>query len=76
MAIGCVRVSTHRGQTMTGKRSTSARIISNDKLPAPTMILPFRSRENPGHGGHGFRTSVIHAVAAAQRLFLRTREGL
>ena len=35
MPIGCARVETHRGQIMTGKRSTSARISSNDRLPDP-----------------------------------------
>src|SRR3954449_11656985 len=38
IAIGWVRVETHRGQTMSGKRSTSARIISKDRLPAPMTI--------------------------------------
>ena len=35
MPIGCASVETHRGQIMTGNRSTSARISSNDRLPDP-----------------------------------------
>ena len=35
MPIGCDSVETHRGQIMTGNRSTSARISSNDRLPDP-----------------------------------------
>jgi len=38
MAIGWVRVSTQRGQIITGSRSTSARIISKDVLPEPITI--------------------------------------
>ena len=38
IAIGWVGVDTHRGQTITGSRSTSARIVSNAALPAPTTI--------------------------------------
>ena len=38
MAIGWASVRTQRGVTMTGSRSTSARIISNERLPAPMMI--------------------------------------
>ena len=38
IAMGCVGVVTHRGQTIIGSRSTSARIISNDRLPAPMTI--------------------------------------
>ena len=35
MPMGCASVETHRGQIMTGNRSTSARISSNDRLPGP-----------------------------------------
>ena len=38
MAIGWMRVKTHRGQIITGSRSVRWRIISNDRLPEPTMI--------------------------------------
>ncbi len=37
-AIGCVSVDTQRGITIPGSRSTSARIVSNAALPAPTII--------------------------------------
>ena len=35
MAIGCAGIETQRGATITGKRSTRARIISKDRLPDP-----------------------------------------
>ncbi len=37
MPMGCVGVSTHFGQTITGRRSTRARTISNDRLPDPMI---------------------------------------
>ena len=36
MAMGWMRWYTQRGQTMTGSRSTSHRIISKEMLPLPT----------------------------------------
>ena len=36
--MGCAGVATHFGQTMTGSRSTRARINSNERLPEPMMI--------------------------------------
>ena len=58
MAIGCVGVSTQRGQIITGSRSTSAWIIWNDRLPAPMTIearnsmtgTPLARRTSPGFG--------------------------
>ena len=38
MAMGCAVTRTQRGVTITGSRSTNARIISNDKLPEPMMM--------------------------------------
>ena len=38
MAIGCASSSTQRGVIMTGSRSTSERIISNDRLPEPSTM--------------------------------------
>ena len=38
IAIGCVSTATQRGQIITGRRSTSARIISKDRLPDPMTI--------------------------------------
>ena len=40
--IGWVGVRTHDGQIMTGSRSTSARINSNERLPAPST-MPLRN---------------------------------
>ena len=44
MAIGWVRVATHRGQIITGRRSTRARIISKEVLPEPMMMAARSSR--------------------------------
>ncbi len=44
IAIGWVRVPTQRGVTMTGRRSTRARIISKDVLPEPMTIDARSSR--------------------------------
>ncbi len=44
MAIGWVRVSTQRGVIITGRRSTSARTISNEVLPEPITIDARSSR--------------------------------
>ena len=44
MAIGWVMVPTQRGVTITGRRSTSARIISNEVLPEPMTIDARSSR--------------------------------
>ena len=41
-AIGWVRVLTHRGVTITGRWSTSWRVISQERPPAP-MTMPARS---------------------------------
>ena len=38
MPIGCAGTDTQRGMIMTGRRSTSARIISKDRLPEPITI--------------------------------------
>ena len=38
MPIGCAAVWTQRGVTMTGSRSTSARISSNEALPEPITM--------------------------------------
>jgi len=38
MAIGWVRIDTQRGVIITGKRSTRARMISNEMLPEPMTI--------------------------------------
>ena len=35
MPIGCAIVDTQRGQIMTGRRSTSARMSSKERLPDP-----------------------------------------
>ena len=35
IAIGCASTETQRGAIMTGSRSTSARIISKERLPDP-----------------------------------------
>lgn len=43
MAMGCAVTRTQRGVTITGNRSTSARIISNDKLPEPMMMDAWNS---------------------------------
>ena len=40
--MGWVGVRTHEGQTITGSRSTRARISSNERLPAP-ITMPLRS---------------------------------
>ena len=37
-AIGWVGVETQRGQTIAGRRSTSARMVSKAALPAPTTM--------------------------------------
>jgi hypothetical protein len=37
MAIGWQRVASHFGQIMIGRRSVRWRIISNDRLPEPTI---------------------------------------
>ena len=38
MAIGCERVLSHLGATITGSFSTRSRIISNEALPEPIII--------------------------------------
>ena len=43
IAIGCAAVFTQRGVIITGSRSTSARIISNDALPEPITIDAWNS---------------------------------
>ena len=40
--MGWVGVRTHDGHSMTGRRSTRARMSSNDRLPAPST-MPLRN---------------------------------
>jgi hypothetical protein len=65
MAIGCAGTDTQRGVIMIGRRSTSARIISKDRLPEPMMIEARnsmvctpqlrKSPRPPGGSGDGMR---------------------
>ena len=39
MPMGCERVFSHLGAIITGSFSTRSRMISNDALPEPMMML-------------------------------------
>jgi len=55
MAMGCASTATQRGVIMAGRRSTSARIISKERLPDPSTMdarssmvgTPLSSRMRP-----------------------------
>ena len=58
-AIGWVATETQRGQIITGSRSTSARIVSNAALPAPTIIA---ARSVVTGTGPAFRIAAVSAL--------------
>ena len=62
MAMGCASMATHRGQTITGRRSVSARTISSDRLPEPMTIEARNSTTSTPLS----RSDVAGLVAAPQ----------
>ena len=70
MPIGCASVETHRGQIMIGRRSTSARISSNHRLPDPTTTTPELHDRHPAFPEHIARLDAT-PEALAECLFPR-----
>ncbi len=67
-AIGCVCDVTQRGVTIPGSRSTSARIVSNAALPAPTTIAALRVVT-----GHAARRERVPGLAPAPKVIREIR---
>ncbi len=57
MPMGCAITRTHLGVIMTGSRSTSERIISNDRLPEPITIEARNSSTGTPHSRNTRPTS-------------------
>ena len=62
MAMGCAITLTHLGVIMIGSRSTSDRIISNDRLPEPITT----DARNSSDRHAGLAEDSSHLVPAAE----------